>query len=68
MKTTFGSILLIIGLVSTIITGINAVKQTESFSIFGMNIVVSQGNYMPVVISLIVLLMGVVLLVSSKGK
>jgi hypothetical protein len=68
MKTAFGSILLIIGLVSTIITGVNAIKQTESFSILGMDIVVSQGSYVPVVISMIVLVMGVVLLASSKGK
>jgi hypothetical protein len=68
MKTVFGSILLIIGLVTTLITGANAINQTETFSLFGMNIVVSHGNYAPVVISVLVLIIGVVLLASARGK
>jgi hypothetical protein len=68
MKTTFGVILLIIGLVTTLITGMNAVQQTETFSFLGMDVVVSQGNYSPVIISALVLVMGVVLLVSARGK
>jgi hypothetical protein len=68
MKTVFGSILLIIGLATTLITATNAIQQTETFSLFGMDIVVSQGNYAPVIISLLVLVMGVVLLASARGK
>jgi hypothetical protein len=68
MKTVFGAILLIVGLIGSIITGANALQQTETFSFFGMDIVVSQGNFSPVIISVIILIMGVVLLASARGK
>lgn len=68
MKTVFGAILLTAGLISTIITGISAIQDTETFSFLGMDIVIAQGDYSPVIISAIVLVLGVILLASSKGK
>jgi hypothetical protein len=68
MKAVFGAILSIIGTVTLIITGVNAVQQTDSFSFLGREIVVSQGNFAPVIISFFILFMGVLLLVSSKGR
>ncbi|MDQ3192468.1 MAG: hypothetical protein M3Q58_12815 [Bacteroidota bacterium] len=68
MKKTTGTILLIVGLVATIITGINAIQDTESFSFLGIDVVVSQGDFTPVIISSVVMILGVILLATSKGK
>lgn len=66
MKKVTGSILTIGGLAFFIYTGINYLNESESFSMLGMDVVVSQGNILPVVISAVVLLLGIVLLVSKK--
>ncbi|MBA3901101.1 MAG: hypothetical protein H0X62_13000 [Bacteroidetes bacterium] len=68
MKKTSGIILTVVGLVAIIITGMDAIQQAESFSFLGLDVVVSQGNYIPVIISLIVAISGVALLASSRGK
>ncbi|HET6245003.1 MAG: hypothetical protein H0V01_13090 [Bacteroidetes bacterium] len=68
MKTILGVILLTSGLIATIITTINVIQQTEAFSFLGMEIVISKGDYVPVIISAVVMLFGIVLLISSKGK
>ena len=64
MKTA-GIILLVIGIIGTIIFGIQAINQSESFSLFGMDIAVSSANWTPVIISAVVLVIGIIL-VSRK--
>jgi hypothetical protein len=66
MKKGTGIFLTLVGLVGTVITGINAMDQSESFSIFGADVVISQADYTPVFISLGVLIIGVVLWAGSK--
>ena len=68
MKKLFGTILLVSGLTALLITGIHAIQQTKTFSFLGLDIVVSNGSYTPVIISLVVMIMGIVLLASAKGK
>lgn len=62
MRKAIGSILTIGGLGFLIYSGINYLNNSESFSLLGMDVVVSQGNIVPVIISAIVLVVGVVLL------
>jgi len=66
MKKSIGIILTLIGLVATVITGMNALDQSESFSILGADVVISQADYTSVIISAVVLVIGLVLWVSSK--
>lgn len=66
MKKGLGIFLTLVGLVATIITGMNALDQSQSFSIFGTDVVVSQADYLPVIVSAIVLILGVILWTSSK--
>lgn len=61
MKKTLGSILSIGGLIGVIIFGYQYLQDSESFSLFGADIAVSTGDYVPILISLLVLIAGVVI-------
>lgn len=63
---TIGTILLILGALGTIIFGIQAIQDSESFSFLGMDIAVSTANWTPVIISVILLVVGLVL--TMRGK
>lgn len=65
MKTA-GIILLILGIIGTIMFGLQAMQDSESFSLFGLDIAVSKANWAPVIISVILLIIGLVL--STRGK
>lgn len=65
MKTV-GIILLILGAVGTIMFGIQAIQESESFSVLGMDIAVSTANWTPVIISAILLVIGIVL--TARGN
>ncbi|WKN43958.1 hypothetical protein [Tunicatimonas pelagia] len=66
MKRTIGIILTLIGLVSTTITGMQVLEDSDSFSVLGMDVVVSQANYTPLIISVIVLVIGIILWTGSR--
>jgi len=53
-----GIILLVLGIIGCIIFGIQAMNDSESFSIFGADIAVSTANWTPLIISAIVLIAG----------
>jgi hypothetical protein len=50
MKTA-GIILLILGIIGTLVFGIQALGDSESFSILGIDVAVSSANWTPVIIS-----------------
>jgi len=56
-----GTILLILGLIGTILFGIQAAQDSESFNFLGMDIAVSSANWTPVIISVLMLIIGFVL-------
>lgn len=68
MKKTVGIILIIGGIISLIITTINFINESESFNFLGLEVTVSQGSFMPMIISGIVLIAGLILLASSRGR
>ncbi len=68
MKTTFGLILLIIGLIGSVTTSISAIQESETISIFGEEVLVSSGNYIPVFFSIIILFVGILSLTIARGK
>ena len=63
---TAGIILVIIGAIGTLITGIQAIQDSETFSLFGLDIGVSSANWTPLIISVAILIIGVVMMRSGK--
>lgn len=60
MKQTLGGILSVAGLIGVIYFGIQYMNDSESFSVLGADVAVSSGDWVPILISLIVLIVGVV--------
>jgi hypothetical protein len=54
------------GLVALVVTGINYINNSESFSAFGLDIAVSQGDPVPMIISAIVMVAGVLIVKASE--
>lgn len=58
MKQTLGSILSVAGLIGIIYFGYQYLADSESFQLFGADIAVSTGDYVPILISVVVLVVG----------
>lgn len=58
MKRVIGWILGIGGVIGVIIFGIQYMDESESFSVFGADVAVSTGDWIPILISAIVALVG----------
>ncbi|EOZ95619.1 hypothetical protein A33Q_2981 [Indibacter alkaliphilus LW1] len=65
MKTV-GIILSIIGGLGLIVFGLQAMEDSESFSLLGVDIAVSTANWTPVIVSGVVLVIG--LIMSARKK
>lgn len=63
---TIGTIILVIGIVGTIMFGYQAMQDSESFSVLGMDVAVSSADWTPLIVSVVVLLVGAFLM--SKGR
>ena len=61
-----GIILFILGLAGSINFGIQAIQQSESLNLFGVDIAVSSANWTPLIISVAVLIIGIVMMSSSR--
>lgn len=61
-----GYLLSIGGLIALIITGVNYLNESESFSLLGLDVAVSKGDPVPMLISAIVLIAGVLVIRASK--
>ncbi|PAU94783.1 hypothetical protein CK503_04725 [Aliifodinibius salipaludis] len=59
MKQTIGSILSIGGLIGVIYFGIQYMNESESFELLGADVAVSTGDWVPILVSLIILVVGV---------
>jgi hypothetical protein len=65
MKTA-GVILLILGALGTLIFGFQAMQDSKSFKLLGMDVAVSTANWTPVIISVILLIVGLVM--TTRGR
>lgn len=63
----FGIILTILGIIGCIIFGIQALQDSESLSILGMDLAVSTANWTPLIVSAVVLIIGAVLASRKKA-
>jgi len=61
-----GIILLVVGIIGVIFFGIEAMNDSESFSILGADIAVSKADWTPLIISAVILIIGAVMLRSGK--
>lgn len=61
MNQTIGSILSVGGLIGIIFFGYQYIQDSESFSLFGADIAVTTGDWIPILISAIVMIIGLVL-------
>ena len=61
MNQTLGGILSVAGLLGVIYFGYQYMEDSETFSLFGADIAVTTGDIVPVVISAIVLIVGLVI-------
>lgn len=61
-----GIFLSILGGLGLIIFGIQAMEDSETFSLLGVDIAVSSANWTPVIISGVVLVIGLVMAVRKK--
>lgn len=68
MKKTIGAIFAVGGLIALIYTTIEYMNNTGSVSIAGAEIAESTGSVMPIIISGVVILIGVVILMTSRGE
>ena len=56
-----GIILFVAGFIGIVIFGIQALNDSDSFKLFGMDIAVSHANWAPLIISGFVTLIGIIL-------
>lgn len=61
-----GIVLLVLGVIGTLVFGVQAIQETETFSFLGMDIGVSSANWSPVIVSAVVLVIGVILMNLNK--
>ncbi len=67
MKTA-GTILLVLGIAGLLIFGIQALNDSESFSLFGLDFAVSKADWKPVIASAAITLLGIILFAFNKRK
>ncbi len=63
---TAGIVLLILGIVGTIVFGVQAIQQTETVSFFGIELGISDANWTPVIVSALILVIGIVMMNSGR--
>ncbi|MCB0806446.1 MAG: hypothetical protein KDC05_11660 [Bacteroidales bacterium] len=61
-----GIVLLILGIIGTIVFGIQAINQSESVSFLGIDIGISSANWAPLIVSAVVLIIGIIMTSSAR--
>lgn len=63
-----GIILIIGGIAATLAFGLKALENSESFQILGMEVAVSTANWLPVFVSIAIIVVGIILTQVGKKK
>lgn len=58
MNRILGGIFMLIGLVGVVYYGILFIQNSDSFNFFGSEVVISSGEYAPVLVSAIIMVVG----------
>ncbi len=56
-----GIILLVLGIIGVVVFGIQAMNDSESFSLLGLDIAVSKANWTPLIVSGVIAVVGGIL-------
>ena len=65
---TLGIIIVLLGIVGTIVFGIQAMNRSQSLNIFGNEIVISSISWLPITVSIILLIGGILLLAFAQKR
>lgn len=65
---TAGIILLILGIIGLAFFGIQAINASETASVLGVEVAVSDANWTPVISSAVVTVLGIIFLLVGKKK
>ncbi len=68
MKRLIGIVFFVAGLVGSLIFGLDAYQKTESVKLFGNTITLSQADWTPFIICMVITIAGVILIVSYQPK
>ncbi|TDO03224.1 transglycosylase [Sunxiuqinia elliptica] len=63
-----GIVLLVLGIIGLAIFGIQALNDSESFNVLGVDVAVSKANWTPVIVSGIVLVVGIILALAKPKR
>lgn len=58
MMKVIGIVLVILGIIGIVVFGIQAINDSESFNLFGLDFAVSKANWTPLIVSAIVTVVG----------
>jgi hypothetical protein len=61
-----GIVLFILGFAGVIVFGLQALKNSDTFSLLGVDVAVSSANWTPVIVSGVVMITGFILWVAKK--
>ncbi|HZK07478.1 MAG TPA: hypothetical protein VFC92_04710 [Bacteroidales bacterium] len=56
-----GIILIVVGVIGLLVFGIQAMNDSETFSVFGLDVAVSSANWTPVILSGAVAVVGIIM-------
>jgi hypothetical protein len=65
---TLGIVIVILGIIGTIVFGIQAMNRSQSLNIFGNEIVISSISWLPITVSIILLFGGILLLAFAQKR
>jgi hypothetical protein len=65
----FGFVLIVLGIAGTVFFGLQAINNSETFSLFGLDVAVSKADWTPVLVSAAMAVLGlIVVLIKSKKR
>ncbi len=68
MNRSLGAIFMLVGLAGVVYYGMQYVQNSESFNFFGAEVLISSGEYAPVLISAIILVVGIYIFQVKRPK
>ena len=63
-----GIVIVVLGLIGTFAFGIQAMNRTQSLNIFGNEIAFSSVSWLPITVSIVLLIAGILLLASAQKR
>lgn len=68
MEKKIGLILVVLGVIALVYTAIDYMNNSASVNLLGAEVTVSEGSILPMIISAVVAVIGVILIISNRGK